>query len=132
MRLRRFFALLTSITLLHLSVVSGDAACATHGTNGETSMMSGHEMPTDGHPMPMPAATQAGGAAVVTSDAPPCETPVALHCCDAVAGCGPTGIIARSLNAVALERPLAARISRLLDDAPASFASAPEPPPPKA
>ncbi|MEO8622253.1 MAG: hypothetical protein ABI625_14380 [bacterium] len=129
---RRVIALLMSVTLLHLSVVAGDAACATHGAAGEMSAPSTHDMPMGGHAMPAAGAAYSLGSAAVTSPPAPCETPVATHCCDAVAGCGPVSVAARSHSTVALAKPLGARIHASRHDAPASFASSPEPPPPKA
>lgn len=132
MRLRRILALLTSVTMLHLSVVAGDAACASHGTNGDHGAVSAHAMPMDGHAMPMAGATEHHDAVMATSDAPPCETPVQEHCCDAVVGCGGAGLLAAAEHPFAVTAPRAPRIREALHDAPASFASAPEPPPPKA
>jgi hypothetical protein len=141
MTLRRLFALLTSVTMLHLTVVSGDPACATHGAGehhaGQASgagAMPG-AMPMDGHAMPMAevaGATVTSAATVATLGAHPCEIPAQQHCCEALVGC--------SVDSAAAGEPLvlvaglspATRISAAPDDLPASFAPAPEPPPPKA
>jgi hypothetical protein len=131
MRIRRVLALLTSVTTLHLSVASGDSACATHETNGDHGATSAHAMPMDAHAMPMPSATVSHASIAATSDVPPCDVPVQLHCCDAVAGCGATSLVAGGEYAVASATIFTASIREWIHDAPASFASAPEPPPPK-
>jgi hypothetical protein len=143
MKLRRLFALLTSVTMLHLTVVAGDAACATHGASGHHAAMArgggtaDHLMPMDGQAMP--TATGAGAsvastAPVAKSGAPPCEVPTQQHCCDALVagGCSVDSGVISAHDALASAVSPAARIRVAVDDAPASFAPAPEPPPPKA
>jgi hypothetical protein len=86
-----------------------------------------------GHEMPMAAdAHVVSAAAVASSDIPPCETPAQQHCCEAVAGCGVVGAVAGEAFVLASAVRPAARIREAMDDAPASRAPAPEPPPPKA
>ncbi len=60
MILRRLTSLLTAAAVLHLSVVAGDAACATHGA-GDHHSTSGNAMPMDGHSMPMVVLTGVAG-----------------------------------------------------------------------
>jgi hypothetical protein len=141
MILRRLIALLTSVTMLQLSVVAGDSACATSEANGHhAARTSGgavaeHVMPMGGHEVPRieqvdtPAAST---PSVVGSHTPPCETPVQRHCCDAVAGCGTIGVATSAGQSLCPTALAAACTHETLHDAPASFASAPEPPPPKA
>jgi hypothetical protein len=140
MRFRRLFALLTSVTMLHLSVVAGDPACATHRANGHHAAssngmaMAEHAMPVDGHVMPMAAATeeQPSAAPVSDSDTSPCEIPAQRHCCEALIGCSVATAVTSAHQALATIVLPVERIRVALHDAPASFASAPEPPPPKA
>jgi hypothetical protein len=128
---RRLVALLTAVTMLHLSVVAGDAACASHGTGTRDE----HAMSMDGDAMgaAMGVETSAVGAMPTShADVPPCETPVQRHCCDALVGCSVASAVAGDRHGVDSTVVRAARISEALHDAPASFTSAPEPPPPKA
>jgi hypothetical protein len=139
MGFRRLFALLTSVTMLHLSVVAGDPACVTHRANGHHAVsssgaMAEHAMPMDGHVMPMAAATGAhlSAAPVAESDTSPCEIPAQQHCCEALIGCRVATAVTSAHQALAATVLPAERIRVALHDAPASFAPAPEPPPPKA
>jgi hypothetical protein len=143
MKLRRLFALLTSVAMLHLTVAAADVACATHGASGHHATQASdddaaqHTMPTDGHLMPMTEGSEASVASVasvVGSDAPPCEVPTQQHCCDAIAvgGCGVDSALSSAPEAVASSVSRGSRIHVVVDDAPAAFAPAPEPPPPKA
>jgi hypothetical protein len=134
MKHRRLLALLTSAAMLHLSVVAGDAACATHGTGGHhttaarPTSMHDHEMATVDHAGDsVPSAT-----AAAKPGAPPCEVPSQQHCCDAQAGCSVDSAAASGPTALVAAIVPAGRVHAAPDDAPASFASAPEPPPPKA
>lgn len=136
MILRRLFALFTSVTMLHLSVVAGDAACAAHGAAGHdmnaaamhgtaaASSMSDHAMPMEASP-----AAERGAAA---SGAPPCEVPAQQHCCEALVGCSVASAVTSAVQSLTPAISPAARIRVAMHDAPASFAPAPEPPPPKA
>jgi hypothetical protein len=140
MRLRRLLALLTAVTMLHLSVVAGDWGCATHAASARRATTVGeatveHTMPMTGHTMPMVAGSDtpaASTAPVVGSHAPPCELPLQQHCCEAVAGCGAIGVATSADRVPAATVVAAARIREALNDAPPSFAPALEPPPPKA
>jgi hypothetical protein len=141
MRFRRLFALLTSAAMLHLTVVAGDAACATHesdaapGASASDAAAPSHEMSMGGHVMSSPAAapgsTVSDGPAA-KSGTPPCEIPTQQHCCDALVGCSVDGVVTHAHDGLGTNEPSSARILVALHDAPASFASAPEPPPPKA
>ena len=129
MMLHRLLALLTSVTMLHLSVVTGDVACASHGMASDHAARATHAMPAHDHAM---RAVVRGAHEGAVSDAPPCETPVQLHCCEALMGCDVTGVAAVARELYATRFVPGARILTSLHDAPASFASPPEPPPPKA
>jgi hypothetical protein len=69
---------------------------------------------------------------VLKADAPPCDAPTQHHCCDAVAGCSMSGAVTSERAVLASGLAPAARIRDARHDAPASFAPAPELPPPKA
>jgi hypothetical protein len=138
---RQLVALLTSVTMLHLSVVAGDAACATHGTDGHP-MTGTHDARTGGHSMPMqghlmtaqPITTGALAATGQASqpDTAPCAIPAQQDCCRAQLGCRAASAVASTRQQLASTPACSTRIDEALGDAPASFASAPEPPPPKA
>ena len=88
----------------------------------------GHAMP-DGHEASMSAAA---GVPKAASDTTPCEIPAQHNCCEALAGCTVAGAITSALQIVAATALPTTRVREALHDAPASFAQAPEPPPPKA
>jgi hypothetical protein len=136
MRLRRFLGLLTSAAMLHLSAAAGEAACPPHAADGHqpatsrASAPSEHVMGMDRHAMPaadVPVMDAARGAQV---NVPPCEVPAVQHCCDALVGCGSAGVAGERQRLASGVRA-AGRIHDAPGDAPASFAPAPEPPPPK-
>jgi hypothetical protein len=134
MKSRRLLALLTSVAMLHLSVVAGDAACATHGGathHGATAGMetTSHLMRTADH---VERSAVSSDDFTATRTLPPCEIPTQAHCCDALAGCGISGALAQVGDGADAAITAAVRMRVAPDDAPASFAPAPEPPPPKA
>jgi len=141
---RRLVALFTSVTMLHLAVASGESACASPAmTQHHAAMASSAGSETDvsmsGHVMPLAAAAGSASAdhgtsvAIVdTADVPPCEIPTQQHCCGALVGCSVSIAITNATQVIASTVSPAARIRVALHDAPASFAPAPEPPPPKA
>jgi hypothetical protein len=114
---RRCLALLSAITMIHLSVVAGDAACAEHGTMGRHDA-SAHAMAM-GHPSGARAST------------PPCDTPAQQRCCETMTSCSVTVAVARPVS-LATEAPAAALVGRAPANTPTSTRPAPEPPPPKA
>jgi hypothetical protein len=134
MKLRRLVALVTSIALVHVSVAVGGSACPPAGAGGRTTATSGHDassMTDHGMAMAHDAAPGLTSHAARV-DTSPCETTTRQHCCEAVAGCGIAVITADAGHDLASDPPVASRIGESLHDAPASFAPAPEPPPPKA
>jgi hypothetical protein len=141
MKCRRLFALLTSVTMLHLTVAAGDAVCATHGVD-EHHGASSPAAPVAEHAMKMggrvmsattgaPAST-VSDAPAANADTPPCEVPTQLRCCVALVGCSLDSIATGTYGGFVASVSASARILVARHDAPASFASAPEPPPPKA
>jgi hypothetical protein len=140
MRHRRLVALLTSATMLHLSAVAGDAACATHasGHHGPTTSAAqptAHATSMHRHAMPMTervAASVSSAVPIAKSGAPPCEVPTQQHCCEALVGCNVDSAAATGPEVLAAAVIPVTQAHVAPDDAPASFAPAPEPPPPKA
>ena len=141
MRFRRLFSLLTSAAMLHLTLVAGDAACATHGVDGhhapssQGAAVAAHAMPMDGRVM----SSTTGAPDSTVSDAPmakagmpPCEVPTQQHCCEALVGCSMDSAVTGAHEGFVASVSASARILVARHDPPASFASAPEPPPPKA
>lgn len=123
--------------MLHLTVVAGDAACVTHRADGHHAAKAGaaHAMSVSGHSMQM---TEDASASVLSaspgakSGAPPCEVPTQPRCCQALVGCSVDGAVSSARVVLATTVSPAARICVAPDDVPASFAPAPELPPPKA
>ncbi|MCY7378398.1 MAG: hypothetical protein LH467_03550 [Gemmatimonadaceae bacterium] len=146
--IRRLVALLSSVTMLHLSVVSGESACASPAmTQHQTALASSAGernavVPMSAHAMPMTAADGAthmmhsvsAGAVGTAGSAgvPPCEIPTQQHCCGALVGCSVSVAITDATQVIGSTVSPTTRICVALHDAPASFAPAPEPPPPKA
>lgn len=117
MMLRRLLALLTSITMLHLSVSTVDRACAAH--------------PAAGPAMPASHVATHPHDAGATPDRVPCDHASHDGCCDALAACGFQALAEPARTALAGAVAATPRVSPAPDDAPASFAAPPEPPPPK-
>lgn len=117
---RRLFALLTMLVMLHLTFVGADVACAEQGHHGAMAGMS--DAPA--------SETAREHQAHDGGSRSPCDTPAAVHCCDAVASCGIVALAAPSgetVSMVAAERALSPATQHLL-----SRALGPEPPPPRA
>jgi hypothetical protein len=134
MMLRRLAALVTAITLFHGSVAAGASVCPPPAAGGHAAAASGHDAaPMSDHVMAMSHDVRADvGSSTARIDTPPCEMPLQHHCCDLVAGCGSAVVAAAARRDLASDPPVASRIRESLHDVPASFAPAPEPPPPKA
>jgi hypothetical protein len=120
---RRLFAAVTSLSMLHLSFVGGDLACAGRGGHQQSSVADAHQ----GMPQHDGAMHHASGGKE-TSD---CPTPDQGHCCDILAACGLNFDVGRGIEGIPM---MSSRV-----DLPRSKASAlisrsrgPEPPPPKA
>jgi hypothetical protein len=131
MLLRRIVALLTMLASFHLTVATGDASCAPHADDARaaagTEMTPAHA----GHAMSEPAASP-GAASLDDGGVAPCETATGAPCCDAAVPCVDHGL-ASATRAVSATAPApAARIGAAAGDAPPSYATPPEPPPPKA
>lgn len=127
MMLRRLTGLLTAASMLHLTVVASDAACATHMMSGEI-MMDGAPMTADAAGMSAEMSDRAQ-----TDDAQAsrhCDTPVQPDCCSALASCASTFAVASSISdAPAIEH---GAIAQGVVDMPLSELVAPATPPPKA
>jgi hypothetical protein len=129
MTARRFAGWFVTCTMLHLSAVAGDTACATHAAQqGHGSRaMAGMPMPDD-HAVSRDA-TPAG----VPQRAPkqhPCGTPTSANCCALLASCGTTFTSVRrvAFRAVAVR----VSISPTTTNTPLSAVLTLEPPPPRA
>jgi hypothetical protein len=114
--MRFLLALLTSVSMLHLSLVGGDLPCATHGSRGAHASSAAHEMA--GMPMHPDAPTD-------------CATPIQPRCCDVMTGCSVIATLGVPPHASTATTPDAA-LPRAAATQPASILTAPEPPPPKA
>ena len=118
---RRLVALTLSLSLLVLSAVRADAACARHGEHA-TSATSAHDASAEGehHSGHAPAATK--------NDA--CNTPVVPDCCQALAACSMTlgGTEAPCVNDAHIAHN---SVGVTPDRAPMSRVTPPEPPPPR-
>jgi hypothetical protein len=139
MKLRRLSALLTSAAMLHLWVATGDAACVQHGTQrhhatpSNPASVAEHATGMDGHVMTTEVSDAPAFAVhVAKADLPPCDAPAQQHCCDTVVGCSVSGVVTSERQLLASTVLSASHIQEARHDAPASFAPAPEPPPPKA
>lgn len=134
MTLRRLAGLVTAVTLFHGSVAAGGSVCPSAGLGGHAVAASGHDAArVTEHAMAMSRDARPDmGSPAARSDAPPCEMPVQHPCCEVIAGCGIAVATAAAHHDPASDPRAAARIGESLHDAPASFAPAPEPPPPKA
>ena len=132
MMLRRLLALLSMVPMLHLSVAAGSSACATHPAAAAdlTRDAAGASHHVD-HDVTA-GARMADAGTPRASDAPPCESTTQQHCCEAVAPCTMHGLVSATSSDPAPAPEASARVGGAAPDAPASFASAPEPPPPKA
>jgi hypothetical protein len=120
---RRVFGVVASLSMLHLSFVGGDLACADRGGHQQSSVADVHHgMPKHDDDM-----HHASGG----KESPDCPTPSQPHCCDLLAACGLIFDVGRAIEAVPL---FSSRV-----DLPGSNAvvlisrsRGPEPPPPKA
>lgn len=131
--MHRLVALLSAVALIHLSVASGDVACATHGAAARAGATGAHGMAMGAHE---PEAAHAAPAAAHASeraaaDAPPCDTPVQPDCCTMHVGCSVSTVLASAREAELSRSVATARVVPSRHDRPASFAAAPEPPPPR-
>jgi hypothetical protein len=124
---RRLAAVFMAFLMLHLSVVSSDAACATHMSDthahGQGMSMKGGN--TSGS---MNASMQARGGAVQEPQAP-CDTPVQPNCCQALASCATVFAVGRA--SAPRQRPERAGVAATELLIPLSELIAPDPPPPK-
>lgn len=117
--------------MLHLVLVGGDLACASHGTSG------GHAMAEMAAPGVASHHHDAGTAAAVQHDrdgahaAPDCATPSQQRCCDAMSSCSVTTTVS-PVQLAAMSTPSADATPLRAPTVLVSVLHAPEPPPPKA
>ena len=122
--MRRLTGLLSSLLLLHLTLVGADLTCAKHGladaqpvSQSETSSHQGHHAP---------AGPQGAGQGDTS-----CEVPTVPACCEALASCGVSIAGNPSADAGDLSH-VTAGVRAGAADAPTSWSLEPDPPPPKA
>ena len=121
--MRRLTGLLTSLLLLHLTIVGADLACAKHDVHTASHALPSATSPDHEH--------HAVPAQAHDRDDKPCQVPTLPACCYALASCGVSLTCAASQGAADI-RSLAARAVASADYPPYSWASEPDPPPPKA
>lgn len=118
---RRFVALALAASMLHLSSVRVDSACATHGEHS-TGSAQVHHVDVDSHA----SESHVPGASTDKS----CETPSQPDCCQALASCsvalGFDGAARLAQHGLAHAGVLAA-----LTNVPLSRIATPDPPPPR-
>lgn len=110
MPLRRLVALLSSLAMIHLTVVVGEASCVTTAAPSAE----GHEH----HAVP--------------AETPPADQTAQQQCCEAMIACSVASDVAHARVRLADATAPAMQSSGAVHDAPASFVAPPEPPPPKA
>ncbi|MDB4906211.1 MAG: hypothetical protein JWO05_995 [Gemmatimonadetes bacterium] len=128
-RFRPVFALLSMISMLHLSVGAAKAAAceSAPASASQAGSMGAHGMHMA---VPANASQKAGSAAQAAPER--CEHPAQSSCCEAMAGCGGATVVADQVAVTEQPATQATRVIAAHYHAPESFAAAPEPPPPKA
>jgi hypothetical protein len=121
--MRRLTGLLTSLLLLHLTLLGADLTCAKHGVHGNAHASEPGTSPHADHHAAHPAGAGQKDAS--------CEVPTLPACCQALASCGVSIAEQRSVEAGNLLH-LAAAVLAGADDIPPSWSVAPDTPPPKA
>jgi hypothetical protein len=122
--MQRLTGLLTSLLLLHLTLVGADLTCAKHGVQGAAHASQPGTSPHADHHAP---SQPAGPGQSDTT----CEVPTLPACCQALASCGVSIAAEQSTESGDLSHLLAGALSGA-DDTPTSWTLEPEPPPPKA
>jgi hypothetical protein len=118
---RRFVALALAASMLHLSSVRADSACATHGEHSKGSAQMHHD-DADSHSSHSPGPGDSKDKS--------CETPSQPDCCQALASCS----VALGFDGGArlAQHELAhAGVLAALTTAPLSRIATPDPPPPR-
>jgi hypothetical protein len=130
MTVRRVAGVFTALFMLHLSLVAGDAACATHMA-GHSEMAAGHTASDAAAPgMRMNAKMATQGEHGRRQHEHRCDAPVQANCCQSLASCGSIF----TANDAASHAPLLQRniFPRSAIGVPESELIAPDTPPPKA
>ena len=110
MPLRRLVALLSSLAMIHLTVVVGEASCVT----------------------PAAPSAEAHEHHAAPTETPPADQPAQQQCCEAMIACSVASDVTQARVLLASGSAPSRQSSTPIHDAPASFAAPPEPPPPKA
>jgi hypothetical protein len=113
----RAVALLTSLLLLHLSLVGGDHTCDKHGRSAPQSS----QHATEGHHATQQQSDERDG----------CDKPASSECCIANASCGPIVGVTTVASLTAAPHVVQS-ISSRVDAFSVSRWSAPDTPPPRA
>ena len=142
MLLRRLVALVSAVTMLHLSVGAADAACA--GKGGSNHLAGAHSVSEHssharhaGRPAPgIDASTSRHAMNFHSTAATPTSgstggLPVQSRCCESMTTCSVSGTVAQRVAIVAT-LPAACVVLTAGTEAVSSAPQAPEPPPPKA
>ncbi len=122
--MRRLTGLLSSLLLLHLTLVGAALTCAKHGEHGRTDVSQSAASPH----VHQHAAT---GPDESSYDDTSCQVPTLPACCQALASCGVSMAGDRSTESGDLSH-LVASVQPGADDTPTSWTLEPDPPPPKA
>ena len=130
--MRRLFAMLTTLSMLHLSLVAGDLACATHHADGAPmeGMVSAEGLHGDAS-MNSAMTASASHGHDAAQPAPKCSTPVRPDCCEATTSCSVVTTVASVERAMSPDMPAAAT-PELPSAVLESVLTAPDTPPPKA
>ena len=127
--MRRLLALLVNLAMLHLLLLGGDFACASHGPMSGEAMagMGSHSVAMEGmaHQAASPAATTG------VQGATHCDTPVQQRCCETASGCSLSVTVAAAERATGYDAPRGTTPVLARADHQ-SVRVAPEPPPPRA
>jgi hypothetical protein len=122
--MRRFTGLLTSLLLLHLTLVAADLTCAKHGVHGAAHAVQSDRSSHEGH-------HASAGSDATSRDDTSCEVPTVPACCQALASCG-VSIAEQRLAESGDPSHLVVGVLYGADDTPPSWSIAPDTPPPKA
>ena len=131
--MRNLVAVLTMISMLHLTLVCADLACASHSMATSEAMVGMGDVAGAAH---HDSGMQNVVAAISTTGpnvagAADCTTPVQPRCCEAMSSCSVTTTVSAAMRLVSYCAPSGVLLGDTATE-PTSFRSPPEPPPPKA
>lgn len=130
--MRSLVALLTTISMFHLTLVGADLACASHPMSTSEAMAGmGDDAGAAQHGIHASMAAAASDVDASAVDANGCTTPVQPRCCDGMSSCSVTTAVTAAVRLIS-HAPPCGSVIRHISAEPASVRAAPEPPPPKA